>query len=149
MTAAIYAARAGYSATIIEKIATGGQMILTDTIENYPGFSEGISGFELQQRMEDQATRFGAKIVYDDVSSLRHSEGLWHIAAGQNYTAKTVIIATGFEIRVVHEIVLDRNPAPRKMAANLMAVSRADVADRSIFTVKRNFRRVKCASALF
>jgi thioredoxin reductase (NADPH) len=95
MTAAIYAARAGYSATIIEKIATGGQMILTDTIENYPGFSEGISGFELQQRMEDQATRFGAKIVYDDVSSIKHSEGLWHISAGQNYTAKTVIIATG------------------------------------------------------
>ena len=72
-------------------------MILTDIIDNYPGFDEGVSGFELQQNMEAQATRFGAKIIYDDVTALRHSENRWHIqtSGGREYNAKTVIIATG------------------------------------------------------
>ena len=59
-TAALYGARAGLDTLVIEKLSAGGQMALTQQIDNYPGFEEGIDGFELAERMQRQAERFGA-----------------------------------------------------------------------------------------
>ena len=59
-TAALYAARAGLSVALVERISAGGQMTLTGDIDNYPGFPDGVDGFELGMRMQQQAERFGA-----------------------------------------------------------------------------------------
>ena len=60
-TAALYASRAGLDTLVIEKLSAGGQMALTDIIDNYPGFEEGIDGFTLGFKMQQSAERFGAK----------------------------------------------------------------------------------------
>ena len=95
-TAALYGARAGLRVAVLEKLSAGGQMALTHTIDNYPGFPEGVDGFELGQRMQQQAERFGAKTVYATVTKLEllsepkcveTSEGI--------FEAKTVVLATG------------------------------------------------------
>ena len=59
-TAALYAARAGLSILLLERLAAGGQMALTHQIDNYPGFAEGIDGYTLAENMKKQAERFGA-----------------------------------------------------------------------------------------
>ena len=59
-TAALYAARAGLSVMVLEKLSAGGQMALSTQIDNYPGFTEGIDGFLLGEQMQQQAERFGA-----------------------------------------------------------------------------------------
>ena len=59
-TAALYAARAGFSALVLEKLSPGGQMATTDQIDNYPGFPQGVNGFELALEMQKGAQRFGA-----------------------------------------------------------------------------------------
>ena len=66
-TAALYAARAGLSVQLIERLSPGGQMNLTEKIDNYPGFPEGIDGFELSMRMQQGAERFGAQTHYGEV----------------------------------------------------------------------------------
>jgi thioredoxin reductase (NADPH) len=60
-TAALYAARAGLDAVVLEKLSAGGQMALSHKIDNYPGFEEGIDGFTLAEKMQQGAERFGAK----------------------------------------------------------------------------------------
>ena len=60
-TAALYAARAGLDVMLIERLSAGGQMNLTGQIDNYPGFPEGVDGFQLSYIMQQQAERFGAK----------------------------------------------------------------------------------------
>ena len=60
-TAALYAARANLSVLVLEKFSPGGQMATTDIVENYPGFAEGINGFELGVQMKQGAERFGVK----------------------------------------------------------------------------------------
>ena len=60
-TAALYCARAGLDTMIIEKLSAGGQMALTSQIDNYPGFDEGVDGFELGEKMQQGAERFGAE----------------------------------------------------------------------------------------
>ena len=69
-TAAIYAARAGMDAVVLEKLSAGGQMALTEQIDNYPGFEEGIDGFTLGEKMQAQADRFGAQTAYAEVLAL-------------------------------------------------------------------------------
>ena len=69
-TAALYAARAGLDVLIIERLSAGGQMNLTDQIDNYPGFPEGVDGFQLSMNMQQQAERFGAANKYAEVMSL-------------------------------------------------------------------------------
>ena len=69
-SAALYAARAGLDTVVIEKLSAGGQMALTHEIDNYPGFDEGIDGFELGERMQRQAERFGAETMYAEVQEL-------------------------------------------------------------------------------
>ena len=69
-TAALYASRAGLDTLIIEKMSVGGQMALTDIIDNYPGFDQGIDGFSLGMQMQAGAERFGAKTEYGEVLSV-------------------------------------------------------------------------------
>lgn len=95
-TAALYAARAGLSALVLEKLSPGGQMAQSHRIDNYPGFEEGIDGFTLAQKMEAQALRFGALSELAEVQEvdlnavprvIKTSEGVFY--------GKTVVIATG------------------------------------------------------
>ena len=69
-TAALYAARANLSVLVLEKFSPGGQMATTDIVENYPGFPEGISGFELGLQMKAGAERFGVKSKLAEVLSV-------------------------------------------------------------------------------
>ena len=95
-TAALYAARAGLSTLVLEKLSAGGQMALTEQIDNYPGFEDGIDGFTLGEKMQQSAERFGAVTelaeVYkaslsDKIKMLETSEGV--------FQGRTVVIATG------------------------------------------------------
>ena len=69
-TAALYAARAGLDTLVLEKLSAGGQMALTQQIDNYPGFEEGMDGFALAEKMQIQAERFGARTEYAEVERL-------------------------------------------------------------------------------
>ena len=70
-TAALYCARAGLDTMIIEKLSAGGQMALTSQIDNYPGFDEGVDGFELGEKMQQGAERFGAKSELAEVERVK------------------------------------------------------------------------------
>ena len=95
-TAALYAARAGLDTLLIEKLSVGGQMTLTGDIENYPGFDEGIDGITLGMKMQSGAERFGAKTVYDEVTTVNFSGEIKKVETyGGEYFAKTVIVAVG------------------------------------------------------
>lgn len=95
-TAALYAARAGLSTLVVERMSPGGQMTLTGEIDNYPGFEEGVDGFTLGMKMEQSAARFGAETLYGEVTSLNLSTPIkvLETTAGQ-VQAKTVVVATG------------------------------------------------------
>jgi len=95
-TAALYASRAGLDTVVIEKMAPGGQMALTDVIENYPGFEEGIDGFTLGMKMQKGAERFGVKTEYSEVVSteLKNDVKSINTTVG-TFFGKTVIISTG------------------------------------------------------
>lgn len=95
-TAALYAARAGLDAVLLERYAAGGQMALTHQIDNYPGFEEGIDGFSLADKMKKQAERFGAQSKYGDVVSvdLAAEPKVVETTSG-TFLGKTVVIATG------------------------------------------------------
>lgn len=96
LTAAIYGARAGLSVAVVEKAAAGGQITSTHRLENYPGFVQGISGAEFSQRLLEQALRFGAQMIADEISSLQ-LEGKVKKAEGKGgtYQAKAVVLALG------------------------------------------------------
>ena len=99
-TAALYASRAGFDTLVIEKMSAGGQMALTDIIDNYPGFDEGIDGFTLGMKMQAGAERFGAKTEYAEVTSVDFSSDIKKLTttAGVFYSY-TVVIATGADPR--------------------------------------------------
>ena len=94
--AALYAARANLSTMVIEKFAPGGQMATTEIVENYPGFVDGINGFELGMQMKKGAERFGVKTKLAEVKSvdLDKNPKLIH-TANETFEAKTVILALG------------------------------------------------------
>ena len=95
-TAALYAARAGLDVMLIERLSAGGQMNLTGQIDNYPGFPEGVDGFQLSYNMQQQAERFGAKTKYAEVLKLElEGEEKTVITNEGEYLAKTVVISTG------------------------------------------------------
>ena len=95
-TAALYAARAGLDVLIIERLSAGGQMNLTDKIDNYPGFPEGVDGFQLSYNMQQQAERFGAKTKYAEVLKLELNREVKLVQTNEGeYLAKTVVISTG------------------------------------------------------
>ena len=93
---ALYAARAGLSVLVLEKLSAGGQMALTDKIDNYSGFADGIDGWQLAFEMQRQAERFGARTEYAEVRSLdlKANPKILDSSAGI-FHAKTVVIATG------------------------------------------------------
>ena len=95
-TAALYCARSGRSVAVLEKLSAGGQMATTDRIDNYPGFEEGIDGFELGERMERQAWRFGVSTVYGEVRSVELAGRPKRIESTEgSFEAEAVILATG------------------------------------------------------
>ena len=101
-TAGLYASRAGLDTLIIEKMSVGGQMALTDIIDNYPGFNEGIDGFTLGMQMQMGAERFGAKTEYGEVLSVELLPEIKKIITDSGeYFSRTVVIATGAGPRVL------------------------------------------------
>ena len=95
-SAALYAARAGLSVLVLERMSVGGQMALTHQIDNYPGFPEGIDGFELAERMQEQAHRFGAETEYADVLKLDLKADPKVIDTSEGvFLARTVVYAAG------------------------------------------------------
>lgn len=95
-TAALYAARAGLSTLVLEKLSVGGQMALTGDIENYPGFADGIDGFTLGANMQAAAEKFGARSEYGDVTALELTKDIKIVKTDfAEYRAKTIILATG------------------------------------------------------
>ena len=96
LTAGLYAARARLNVVLFEKISPGGQVLLTDIVENYPGFPEGISGFELMDRMKRQTESFGLSIEIREVLSFRFDPDLKVIVTDKGEEqAKSVILACG------------------------------------------------------
>lgn len=97
-TAAIYASRAGLDTLVIEKYSAGGQLVLTGDVDNYPGFDEGIDGFELGVKMQKCAERFGAKTENTEVISLNLSDKIKKAETSVGiFQGKTLIIACGAE----------------------------------------------------
>ncbi len=95
-SAALYAARAGLEAVVIEKMSIGGQMTLTETIDNYPGFDGGVDGFTLGEKMKKGAERFGATTKVGTVKSVELEGKIKKIElARETLYSRTVIIATG------------------------------------------------------
>lgn len=101
-TAAIYLGRAGYKPLIIAGALTpGGQLMNTTEVENYPGFPNGILGPDLMESMQQQAEKFGAEILLNDVTSVDFSSSIKHITVddGVTYEADAVIVSTGSQVR--------------------------------------------------
>ncbi len=97
MSAGLYSTRAMLSTLMIESIGPGGQLLITDDIENYPGFREGVKGTELADEMYRQAERFGAKMEFAEVESVDnlHDERKLIRTSEGDFTARAIIIATG------------------------------------------------------
>jgi len=96
LTAGIYASRARLKTLLIEKAGCGGQIAITDKLENFPGFEEGINGFEFTSKVEQQARNFGTEIIYGEVLSLEAESSVKKvILSDHTYAAKTIVIASG------------------------------------------------------
>ncbi len=96
LTAAIYTTREDIDTTLYEKGVVGGLAAITDKVDNYPGFPDGVEGMALADRLQRQAERFGAKIEYGNVSAIRHEDGVNILMVdGNEVRAKAVLIATG------------------------------------------------------
>jgi thioredoxin reductase (NADPH) len=99
-TAALYSARAGMKTLLLEKLSPGGQMATTGQVDNYPGFEDGVDGYELGEKMKLGADRFGAVTEFSEVVSVDLKSDPKIITTPEgSYEAKTVMIATGAEPR--------------------------------------------------
>lgn len=95
-TAALYGARAGLDTLVLEKLSAGGQMALTEEIDNYPGFEDGIDGFTLAEKMQRQAERFGARSEYAQVERMDLTADPKVLETSEDtFYGKTVVVATG------------------------------------------------------
>ena len=95
-TAALYAARAGLDTMVLEKLSAGGQMALTEQIDNYPGFEDGIDGFSLGEKMKRGTERFGVETKLTEVLSLDLSGTVKKAATSEGpLFARTIVLATG------------------------------------------------------
>jgi thioredoxin reductase (NADPH) len=102
LTAALYSARANLQPLVIEGIEAGGQLMLTTMVENFPGYRDGIMGPDLMGEMRAQAERFGASIIQGNVTTVDLCSKPFVIkTSDEEYTAKTVIIATGASARLL------------------------------------------------
>jgi thioredoxin reductase (NADPH) len=102
LTAALYAAREGFDALVIEQSGLGGQAGVTERLDNFPGFPEGISGAEFGDRLADQARRFGVELLQAQrVTGLRSEDESRYVstADGREYGAQAVLLATGSQYK--------------------------------------------------
>lgn len=102
LTAGIYGARAGLSTIILEKLVTGGQVVTTDMVENYPGFPEPISGYEVIDKIVQQAQNFGVEIQNREVTGICIPDGADYKSISMSdgsLSALAIIVATGAEHR--------------------------------------------------
>ena len=101
-TAAIYAARANLAPLMISGVQSGGQLMLTTAIENYPGFADGIDGPDLMETMRKQAERFGTDMITEDVTAVDLARRPFVVRVGETtYEAETVIVATGASAKLL------------------------------------------------
>ena len=101
-TAAVYTGRAQLNPMVFAGANSGGQLMLTTDVENYPGFPEGIMGPELMENFRKQAERFGAEVHYENVVEIDFSSRPYKIkSATQEVEAKTVIISTGASAKML------------------------------------------------
>ena len=100
LAAAIYTGRGRFQTVVLEKAIPGGQILLTDWVENYPGFPEDIAPFDLMDNFRKQAEKFGAEIETDEAKGIRREEKYWVInGQSKEYQARAVIIASGAAYR--------------------------------------------------
>lgn len=103
LTAGIYASRAKLKTLLIEKMGCGGNSAITDWIDNYPGFPDGINGFDLASKFEAQAKKFGLEINLDEVTEIiPGKKEKTVVASSGRYTAKALIIASGSQFKKVN-----------------------------------------------
>lgn len=96
LAAAVYTSREDIETLVLEKGIVGGLAAITDKVDNYPGFPDGIEGMELAENLRKQAERFGAKIELDEVQSVERVDDVFEVkGAVADYKAKTVLIGTG------------------------------------------------------
>src|SRR5262245_39502470 len=101
-TAAIYAARANLAPLLFTGLQAGGQLTLTTSVENYPGFVDGVMGPDLMETMRKQAERFGTEMMSEDVTSVDFSQRPFIVKTAEaSYQAETVIVATGATARLL------------------------------------------------
>ncbi len=102
LAAALYASRAGLDVAVFERTAPGGQLAQTERVDNYPGFPAGAGGFELAWSMKEQAERFGARIISEEVAGLDLAPQVKTLATPfSTYRARSVIVATGARPRKI------------------------------------------------
>ncbi|HCH34824.1 MAG: FAD-dependent pyridine nucleotide-disulfide oxidoreductase [Candidatus Saccharibacteria bacterium GW2011_GWC2_48_9] len=100
LAAAIYTTREDIDTTLYEKASIGGLAAITDLVDNYPGFPEGIAGMKLASQLQAQAERFGANIDFGDISAItRDDEAITLTVDGKPVRAKAVLIATGSDYK--------------------------------------------------
>ena len=100
LAAGLYAARNKQDVVLLEKLSPGGQVLTTDWVENYPGFPDGVSGFELMDSIGKQAERFGLKILSLEVQGVDFKSEVKHLSlASGSMEARSVIVTTGAQPR--------------------------------------------------
>jgi len=96
LSAGIYTGRSMLNTLVLDKGMPGGQILLTDKIENYPGFSEPVSSFSLAEKFKSQALKFGCEINQEEIKKIEREGDIWIVSTEENeYSAKAVILATG------------------------------------------------------
>jgi len=100
LAAALYTGRARLKTCVLEKGIPGGQILLTDWIENYPGFPEGIAPFDLMENFRTQAVKFGAQIVTDEAREIKKNGEQWIVRSAKGeYPTRAIIVTTGAQYR--------------------------------------------------